>query len=171
MVDKLKNSKHQVTTQQNYISIWRKFNKFVIKLDEIPPTWEERVVLYIGFLANQRVKSTTIKSYVSAIKSILTDDDYDWNDKDVKLASLTRACRITNDTVRTRLPIRLQLLEILLANIDYIYVYEKGQHYLGCLYKCIFVFGYYGLLRIGEMATGDHPVRAMYMLDEINKRY
>ena len=40
------------------------------------------------------------------------------------------------------------------------YFHEKGQLYLSHLYRGLFVSAYYGLLRVGELTTGDHPILA-----------
>ena len=161
VIERLKNNKHQPTTRHNYLGIWRKFNNFVIKLDSIPRTWEDRTSLYVGHLFSLGRKSTTIKSYISAIKSVLIDDGYEWDQKLVQFVALTRAVRLTSDRVKIRLPIRKSLLNIMLREIDKVFMSGTSmQPYLAKLYKCIFVLGYYGLLRVGEMATGDHPVKA-----------
>ena len=141
------------------MSIWRKFNDFVIRLDEISETWEERVTLYIGFLIKKGNKSSTIKSYVSGIKSILLDDNYPWNDNLIKLTALTKACRKTNDRVKNRLPIRAKLLQLLLKEVHGIFS-EQGQLFLLYLYQCMFLLAYFGLLRVGEMTCGEHLVKA-----------
>ena len=156
---KLQNQKNRSSTRSVYFSVWRKFNKFVVRLDKIPETWEERTSLYVGFLAGAGKKSSTIKSYISGIKSILEDDGYEWSDKDFKMTSLTKACRLVNDQVRTRLPIKHRLLEVILDKLDDFYT-KRSQHYLKLMYQCIFLLAYYGLLRIGEMATGSHPFKA-----------
>ena len=36
-----------------------------------------------------------------------------------------------------------------------------GQEYLSCLYKAVTLMGYYGMLRIGELTSGTHPVLAV----------
>ena len=160
ILEKLQRQKHRDTTKLAYLGIWRNFNKFVIRLDHIPPTWEERTCLYIAYLAAEGNKSSTIKSYISGIKSILDDDGYVWNQNAFKFASLTRGCKLENDRVKTRLPIRLKLLELILDKIEIHYLRKRNQPYLNKLYKCLFVLAYYGLLRIGEMASGSHPFKA-----------
>ena len=87
----------------------------------------------------------------------MIDDGYEWSDNRIYLGTLTRACRIKNDCVHTRLPIHCGLLEILLFEILRIY---KNQPYLELLYKTIFVLSYYGLFRIGELTLSDHTVKA-----------
>ena len=96
--------------KQTYMHIWRQFNAFVISLDKKPHVWEDRVSLYVGYLIDKGLQSATIKTYVSAIKRILTDDGYKWNSTHVLLTALTKACRIINDRVYTRLAIQCGLL-------------------------------------------------------------
>ena len=45
-----------------------------------------------------------------------------------------------------------------------------NQPYLTLLYQCMFLLAYYGLLQIGEMATGDHPVRGKDVHCGTNKK-
>ena len=97
--DKLKNSKNRKSTTSNYLSIWRQFNRFVIKLDSKPPTWEERLILFVGQLVQDGMQSSTVRSYISAIKGTLTDDGYIWNENRALLSALTKACKVVNDRV------------------------------------------------------------------------
>ena len=53
----------------------------MINLDVKPTSWEDRVTLFIGYKIDQGINSSTVKSYVSAIKKMLTDDGYPWDDK------------------------------------------------------------------------------------------
>ena len=68
----------------------------------------------MGYKIDQGMQSSTVKSYVSAIKKTLIDDGYSWDDNKVLVSSLTKACRIINDRVMTRLPINCSLLEMML---------------------------------------------------------
>ena len=157
IMDGLKNSQHRSTTAAVYHNIWKNFNKFVIRLDYKPTTWEERVALYCAFLVDKGAQSATIKTYISGIKKILEIDGYVWDNEKVAFSSLTRACRLVNDRVKSRLPIQRSLLEMLL--IETIKFFHK-QLYLQLLYKCLLTVGYFGLMCIGELATGTHPVKA-----------
>ena len=47
---------------------------------------------------------------------------------------------------------------------------NSGQVYLSCLYQAIFTAAYYGMLRIGEVTSGDHPVKAVDVHVAENKR-
>ena len=159
-IDKLKRDRNRASTKKNYYCVWKQFNEFYIKLDEKPDSWEERIVLFVAFLIDNKKKSTTVNSYVSAIKSVLAEDGIKINEDRFLLTSLLRACRLVNDRVRTRLPIKRKLLNLLLDSIEWVYGQKENQPYLGTLYKALFSIGYHGLFRVGELTTGDHPVLA-----------
>lgn len=46
----------------------------------------------------------------------------------------------------------------------------QDQPYLRALYRAMFTAGYYGLLRVGEMCTGDHPILAKDVLTDDRKQ-
>ena len=106
------------STYQTYLRIWRQFNKFVISLDRKPNTWEERATLYVCHMIQKGMQSSSIKSYMSAIKRTLVDDGYAWKDEKILLTALTKACKLVNDRVYTRLPITCGLLELLLFELE-----------------------------------------------------
>ena len=159
IVQSLMQKQHRDSTNQTYLSIWRQFNRFVIGLDRRPKLWEDRTTFFIGYLIDKGMQSTTIKSYVSAIKKTLLMDGYEWDDKLVLVRSLSRACSIVNDRVRTRLPIQCGLLEILLFETQR-HFRLKTQAYLEILYKTLFALSYYGLMRIGEVTKSPHVLKA-----------
>ena len=105
IVNRLKLARHRQSTKQIYYSVWKLFNEFFIKLDRKPHAWEDRIVLFIGYLIDNHRQSSTIRSYISAIKAVLQDDGIILDQDQALLTSLTRACRLQNDRVRTRLPI------------------------------------------------------------------
>ena len=163
----LKNNKNRERTKENYHKIWTRFNNFLIKLDVMPKTWEQRVEIFVAHLINDvGLQSGTIRSYVSAIKSILTTDGYLWEDNKILLSSLTKACKLQNDCVKTRFPINCGLLEILLFEVQRIF---DQQPFLSLLYKAMFALGYYGLFRIGELTEGDHVAKAANVHIATNK--
>ena len=161
--ENLKNNCHQKSTRHTYHSVWQKFNKFVIQLDEMPETWEERASLYCTYLiVVDGLQSATIKSYVSAIKFKLKNDGYQWSDQLILFKSLVGACRLRNDQENNRLPIRNPLLTLIINQLNSLFTKEKADErvYLILLYRTIFLILYYGLLRIGEAAEGEHVVLA-----------
>ena len=132
--------------------------KFLLWLDYMPETWEHRVQLFGAFLIEERkVQSSTLKSYISAIKTTLTTDNYEWDDQLVWLNSLIRSCRMVNDVWRIRLPIQFRLFELLLFEVERL---MASQPYLEILYKAIFCLAYYGLLRVSEISSPKHGIRA-----------
>ena len=148
---------HRSSTRKMYYCVWRSFNEFFIRLDFKPTSWEDCLILFVGYLIKSKKKSSTIKSYISAIKAILMEDNIQINEDKYLLTSLTKACKYHNDRVCIRLPIQKGLSEIILRQVA---DYFGDQPYLSALYKAIFASAYYGLLRIGEMASGTHPVLA-----------
>ena len=159
-MNKLKASQNRKSTQNNYLGIWRNFNNFLIKLDFMPRSWEDRTSLFLTYLVDNGLQSSTLKSYASAIKKVLILDDYEWNYSKVLLGALTKSCKLINDSVRTRLPIQFKLLELILFEVQHKFTIEKNQPYLKVLYMTIIALAYYGLLRIGELTTGSHPIKA-----------
>ena len=160
VVESLKCKKNCSSTKVNYQSIWRQFNHFLVRLDRLLPMWEDQAVLFCAHLVETGKQSAMVKSYLSAIKSILSDDDYKWCDHNVLLTTLTRACRTVNDRVLIRLPIGKELLEMILFELQCIL---DGQWYLLIMYHALFTLTYYGLFRVGKLAKGTHPVRAADM--------
>ena len=165
ILDKLKSNKNRRSTNANYLQIWWSFNKFLIRLDRKSEKWEQRVALYCAFLVDKGNKSTTIRSYVSAIKNVLRVDGYNWNDNLIILDTIIKSCKLINDRVCCRLPIQKGLLELLLFEIERIF---QNHLYLECMYKAIFAMSYYGLMRVGELAAkvdnagnkSNHAVKA-----------
>ena len=128
---------------------------FIIKSDRRPES-----MLFLAHMINERgLQSNTCKSYVSAIKRTLIDDGYEWKDDRMLLGALTRACKLVNDQVKTRLPIKCNLLELLLFEIQRQYG-ASGQIFLKTLYQAMFALAYYGMLRIGEITESEHSLKA-----------
>ena len=157
IIEKLKCKRVRTSTAKNYLAVWRKFNQFLIRLDNMPKAWEDRTALFCAYMIQNGAQSQTIKSYVSAIKGVLRDDDYAWSDDKIILSSLTRACSLVNDKLTCRLPIQKGLLELILFELKRTL---NGQFYVQTLYKALFCLAYYGLMRVGELAEGSHTVKA-----------
>ena len=161
MLEKLKNEQHHNSTKKTYHKIWEKFNKFLIRLDKKPDSWEHRTSLYCTHLVTTlHRQSSTIRSYVSAIKSILKTDGYPWSDSKILLNCITKSCKLKNDRIKIRLPIQLGLLEIFLFELRRKFI-EDNQPYLEALYMTAFLLAYYGLLRVGELTKSEHVIKAV----------
>ena len=164
----MRNDNVRGTTKLTYHGIWTNFNKFVIQLDHIPTSWEDKTCLYCAALFEQGYQSATVKSYVSAIKHKLLNDNYPWDDKLVLLSTITKSFQLHNDKVLTRLPVGVTLLELLVFEIircDDLTQYET------LLYKTVFLTMFYGLMRVGEAVKGSkHTARAVNVHVAKNKR-
>ena len=145
----------------NYLGIWRQLNRFVISLDSrMNLSWEDKTALFGAHLVENGVQSTTLKSYFSAIKFILKQDGYQWDDGKMLLSSLIKGCKRGNDSLKIRLPIQNRLVEMLLFEVERYYGGERNQHYLEALYKAMICLAYYGMMRVGEITNGDHTLKA-----------
>ena len=100
-----------------------------------------------------------IRSYISAIRAMLKNGGYVLNEDKVLLNLLTRACKLNNDHLKTRFPIKQGLLYMIMDQIRNIF---DKQPYLSCLYQAIFITGYYGLFRVSKLmkTPSGHQVRA-----------
>ena len=168
IVERLKMDRFRSSTKSTYYTVWKLFNQFFIKLDTKPATWEERLVLFVGYLIETKKKSSTIHSYISAICAVLREDGEILNEDSFLLASLTKACKYKNDRVRTRLPIRKGLLKLMISAIHEIY--GNTQPYLTILYQAMFITAYYGLFRVGEITMSQHVIKAKDVHIGVNKR-
>ena len=139
-----------------------------MRLDSRPKSWESRTILFCAHLIEKGVKSATIKSYVSAIKHLVSLDHYEWSDNRVTIKSLKKV----NDTVKIRFPIHLSLLETILFELGRVY---SNDPYLLILYRTIFCIGYYGLFRVSELGTqqsedvSDHAIKLLMCTLESTK--
>ena len=122
-------------------------------------SWEDKTALFGAYLVDRGVQSSTLRSYFSAIKFILRQDGYIWNDKQFLLKSLTRGCKLENDRLKVRLPIQKGLFELLLFEINR-YYNSNPQPYLEAMYQALFCLAYYGMLRVGELTFSPHCLKA-----------
>ena len=168
IIQKLKSNQHRSSTQAIYHCVWKTFNQFYIKLDVKPDNWEDRLNLFVAYLVNCNKKSTTIKSYISAIKAVLAADDVILCENRVLLTAMTQACKLENDSVRTKLPIRRGLLTLLIKSVPKLY--QTPQPYLVTLYQAMLITAYYGMFHIGELTQSSHVVKACDVHIGLNKK-
>ena len=84
------------------------------------------------------------------------------------MTSLTRACRLVNDKVITKLPIRKSMLHVLLNELQDVF---STQPFLCKLYRALFSTAYFGLFHVGEITTGSHPVLAILFVLRLSKTH
>ena len=167
-MDKLRRSRHHDSTKKNYGGIWRIFNEFFIRLDVKPMAWCDRLNLFVAHLINENKKSSTVRSYISAIKAILADGDIELKEDMYLLSSLIKACRLHNDRVTLRFPIQKLVLELSLKTTREHYM-TRRQIYNCHLILALFSTVYYGLFRVGELTNSQHVVKACDVHLGINK--
>ena len=135
-----RNSKHKnikTPHRKDYYLAWKQFNKFFIQLDHKPRDWEDRLVLFVAYLAETNKQSSTIQIYVSAMKSVLMDEGLEINENKFLVSSLMKACWLCNDVLHTRLPIHKGVLAMIVNEIKN-RLRDQGQVYLATLYVAFF---------------------------------
>ena len=169
IVESLRHQQYRDSTKANYYRIWNIFAKFYLRLDCKPIAWDERLVLFVGYLVDNKLQSSTVKSYISAIKAVLKEDGIKLGDDQYLITSLTRACKLKNDQIKTRLPIRKGFLALLLRKMEETFR-RANQPYLSLLFRAIFSACYFRLMRVSEVAAGGHQVLAKDFFMGENKR-
>ena len=171
IINRLRHEQHRSSTRRNYYAIWKLFNEFFIRLDSKPANWTDRLTLYVGHLIKENKQSSMVRSYVSAIKAVLKMNRVKIKEDQYLLASLTKACKLRNDTIRHRFPIRGDMLTVLL-NKTKKFFYRRNQPYLSKLYRAMLSTAYFGLLRLSEITTVEHqhPILARDVQVGVNKR-
>ena len=168
IIEKLRNLRHRGSTQRNYYTVWKIFNRFYIKLDVKPSNWEERIQLFVGQMIEEKKQSSTNKSYLSAIRAVLKNKNIKLDEDLFLINSLTRVCRLQNDQISTRLPIRRGMLGIILNKVDKLYS-GLNQLFLATLYRAIISAGYFGLMRIGELTYSSNVIAGKDVQVAMNK--
>ena len=138
-----------------------------MRLDEKPVEWEDRIVLFVGFLVKEGKQSSTIRSYLSALRSILKIEGVKLNEDLYLLNALTRVCKLKNDTLRTRLPIKRSLVLTLIEEIRKLF---SKQPYLAKLYTALLSTTYMDLFRVGEVTESSHVLKAADVQIASNKK-
>ena len=142
---------------------------FLSELDDKPITWEDRLTLFVGYLIKEKRKSTTVCSYISAIKAVLLDEKIELNEDRCLLTSLTRACKLNNDVMRLKLPIQKDMLKSLVFHCKEHFL-NLGQEYLASLYAAMLSVCYFGMLRISEVTHSQHVVKVVNVHVGSNKQ-
>ena len=75
-------------------------------LDDKLSSMEITLNLFSGFLVNKKRKSSMVNLYISAIKAILDVDGHPINEDRATLNAMTKACKIHNDIMAIRFPIK-----------------------------------------------------------------
>ena len=114
-------------------------------------------MLFVGHMIENGSQSSTMKSYLSMIKTVVKIEGYTWSEDQAVLSSLIQAYKKQNDVLTCRFPIKHELLELMLFELNRLY---DKQVYLRLMYQALFLLEYYGLMRIGELTEGPHMLKA-----------
>ena len=101
-----------------------------------------------------------VKSYCSAVRTILKQEGIFVTEKSYILSALTRACKLKYNRVQTRLPIQKGLLHLIIDQVNNSFL-NKNQPYLTQLFVTMIITSYYGLLRAGQITRSPHNIKAM----------
>ena len=99
VIDRLQSKQTRSSTTIAYLGVWRQLNRFLLNLDTAGRSlsWEQKTALFGAYLVDAGVQFSTLKSYFSAIKFILRQDGYEWDDKTLMitlLTSLVKGCKM-----------------------------------------------------------------------------
>lgn len=153
-------------SKKTYHDIFNNFRDFLDLFRTLPDKWEEKMVLYATFLADNTYDESTINSYMSAIRFQLQQDGVRLEEDKILLESVIRSTRYKNKQKRQRLGISEHILHRLLDQVDNQF---DQQPYLAALYKAMFVLAFYCLLRVSELTSGRHPILAKNVIVAKNK--
>ena len=81
------------------------------------------------------------------------------NEDQYLVSALTKACRLRNDQLRTRLPRRKSMLQVILRTIEE-HFNNINQPYLDLLYQTLFSTAYFGLFWVSKLTVGPHQLMA-----------
>ena len=171
IVEQLCIQQHRDSTRKCYYSVWKTFNQFFVHLDRKPTKWEDRLTLFVGYLIDvQKMQSSSVKSYISAVKAVLKMHEIQVKEDQYLLSSLTRVCRLKNDQMRTRLPIQKSMLRVILDKTKHYFESTVNQPYLSILYRTLFLTAYFGFFRVSELTAGTHQLLAKNVHIGVNKK-
>lgn len=161
IVDRIKNHKYQESTRLAYHNQWVACNQFLLRFNNLPEDWGDRLVLYAAALAEDGKAPATIKTYISGIRQVLLLDKVQFTDRSFELKAIVRASKLENNKIYVRMPITKQILKGVLKQLAIRY---DQQPYLQAMYRAMCVAAYYGMLRIGEITGGKHSLKAQHVI-------
>lgn len=145
------------STKRAYRTAYLSFTQFNLSLNNMPSRLDDQLAVFVAYRVELGDQSSTIKTYLSGIKYMLNQDGIEINTRTARLRALIKACKYKNDRVIQRMAISESLLVKLIKELDSMF---SSQPYLNKLYRCMLVLGFYGMLRVGEMSSGEHPILA-----------
>ena len=123
-------------------------------------------MLYVAYLIHNSRQSSTIKSYISAIKAVLYNGGIQISEDTALLSALTHTCKIHRDCINVRLIIRKSHVKLLVQELQ---IKFQSQPYLRTMYTALIITTYYRMFRIGEVTASPHTIKACDVHIGINK--
>lgn len=118
-------------------------------------------MLYAAALVEDGKAPATIKTYISGIRQVLLLDGVKFSDRSFELKAIIRASKLVNNRINVRMPITKPILTAVLKQLDIRY---DQQPYLLAMYRAMMVAAYYGMLRVGEITSGTHALKAQHVI-------
>ena len=144
----LMDAAYKSNTKRTYSSAQKRFIDFCVqfKLVQMPVT-EDTLLLYVSFLFEQGLSGSTIRVYLSAVRSlhVLAGSPYPRELLRVKLA-MKGAVRETPLPVR-KMPITITILQAMLTQ-----VYNRFDKKL---ISAVITLAFFGCFRMGELCVSD----------------
>ena len=98
----------------------------------------------------------------------MNNDGQDIHEDRILLASITRACKINYDHSTNKLPLKKNVIALLIKSLNSYYG-DQLQPYLVLLDKTMLATAYYGLFRIGKITQSAYVVKACDIFVGTNK--
>ena len=139
------------SSQESYKAIWSGFKKFMSStLNKVTySATPNDVALFVVSLHNRRIRSTTIRTHLSAIAFYFKNKCYASPTTLFHIEKLLLAYAKTDPPPVVRNPITLNILKNLLVSLNSV-IHNQEER---CLLKALFTVMYYGLLRVSEVTT------------------
>ena len=125
------------------------------------PNSVDEVAKFVAFLSLRGLAASTIATYLSGLAFFLkTNGVTDYTDNFL-VKKLVRGIKLERKRADTRLPITLDILTKVVANLDFV-AFSKFE---SCLFKAAFTLAFFAFLRVGEITGGGQLSHALKIQD------
>ena len=137
------------STARTYNSAQKRYLNFCSKFDLLPlPADEDQLLLYVAFLHQEGLKAATVRVYLAAVRSLHIEEGHgNPLDNNQRLIRALRALDITGDKPNQKLPITLDILQLL--------YHQVPRTYDGCVLWAAMTVGFFGCLRASEFCSSS----------------
>ena len=134
----------RMSTSRTYSSGQKRYFNFCNAYDLRPlPGDEDTLLLFVAYLHQDNLKAETIRVYLSAVRSLHIEEGYgNPLEKTHRLSRALRALHITAEKPNQKLPITLDIMELLSTKVQ--------RTYDGCVIWAAMTLAFFGCLRASE---------------------